>query len=338
MSSKINLIELYLPDCENRGGLEMDSAFTSVALRGWDFLLNYASQSEWGEDFDTTLSHYFFNTRDQLIAHGPLSAYFHDLDLSYYWIKADPVQYILDINQGVMVPAVFAITNQIDFSRKINDFLSQDDLGFKILDQKNALIYSKKPIRYDSPSLFEVVNKNIYFEQWSGKDKPYWQKLSAELQLLLRECKINIEDPDGVYLWGAGELSVRPFNSIFDNIISTEDSVLGLAKLANIPMKKKQADQLNIEIKQNQEKNILCVVQDFSVHFSSKDSAGFINLLIYYDKLLLDLINLLKRNQLNTLRINTGKYRYELTKNKIIKSYFLNFFKFKSTRIKQKVK
>lgn len=324
MTNKIELIELYLPDslinwAEITQYLEKLAAF--------NFVINYGKQLENTLDFDQSLGQYFFNNTNQYVSHAALCAYFCDLDQNQsYWIKADPVQYILDLNKGFIASSEFTVEGSAKFTLLINEFISEDNLEFNIIDKQNALIRSQKPIDYRAPSLINIINQPITFEQITGQDKPYFQKLSTELQLLLNQHKTLETDPSGLYFGGAGELPLDKPKPQYNKIISNDYSVLGLAKLAGVNFEHLDVNQpLNIDFKADEK--ILINTQDFSLYWRSGYSTEFMNLSLYFDKILLELINLIKNNQLKKLVLNTGEKTYELTKGNIIKSYFTRWFK-----------
>lgn len=321
---KIELIELYLPDALVQWP---NQQFDWQKLLGWDYLVNYSTSNILDNSFDQSLGHYFFNKTSQHISHAALCAYFCDLDQNQsYWIKADPVQYILDMNKGFIGSSEFAEINSAKFTLLINEFLSEDNLEFNIIDKQNGLIKSQKSIDYRAPSLANIINQPITFDQITGQDKSYVQKLSAELQLLLRQYKTTEHEPDGIYFWGTGELPENKPKPQFNKIISNHYSVLGLAKLASVNFEKLDLNQLiHVDFKAGE--NILISTQDFSLHWRSGNSAEFMNLSVYFDKVLLELIKLIKNNQLKKLVLNTGEKNYQITKSSIIKSYFTRWFK-----------
>lgn len=324
MADKVELIELYLPECMVEWA-NRDQDLEKLA--GFKFFKNYGTQDQNRRNFDEMLNHYFFDNVTQFIPHGALCAYFCDLHPNQlYWIKADPVQYVLDMSKGFIVPGEFEFVNVAKYNTVVNQFLSDDNLKFQIIDKQNALINSQKPIDYRAPTLVNIINQPISFDQISGKDKVYFQKLSAELQLLFRQHKTVEHDPDGVYLGGAGELPDNKPQPKFTKIISNHYSALGLAKLAEVNFEKWDSSK-NFNFGLIKEKAILIMTEDFSLQWRSGNSLEFINLAIYFDKVLLELISLVKNNKLNKIILNTGDETYQLTKGNIIKSYFTRFFK-----------
>jgi hypothetical protein len=330
MAQKIDLIELYLPDCvPSRAGVLPNPP----KLAGWNFLLNMATQVACDLKADEQISQYFFSNTISPIPHAALCAYFCDLEKAH-WIKADPVKYSLDISHGFILPCEVKLDNDNhgNLISDLNQFLSQDGLSLKVIDQHNWLIGSQKPINYDVPNLVNIVNQEVYFDQISGKDKIFWQKLSAELQLLLRQKKTSEEDPDGVYFWGAGELpQVKP-KTQFSKIISNNYAILGLAKLAGVDFEqidfKQPIDFFDFQSNNHNSNNsILVATQDFSLNWRLGKIEEYGELLVFFDKMLLELIKLIKIGTLKKLIINTGEFNYQLTKCNIIKSYFLKYFK-----------
>lgn len=324
MTHKIELIELYLPDSQINWP-EMKSYLEK--LSGFNFIINYGRQFDFSLNFDQNLGQYFFNHTSQYISHAALCAYFCDLDQNQsYWIKADPVQYILDMNKGFIASGEFTAENSAKFTLMINEFLSEDNLEFNIIDKQNGLIKSQKPIDYNAPSLINIINQPITFDQIRGQDKSYVQKLSAELQLLLRQYKTIEHEPDGIYFWGAGALPLDKPISKYHKVISNHYSVLGLAKLAGVNF---ESLNLNQPINRgfNTGEKILITTQDFSLHGCSGNSTEFMKLSTYFDEILLELISLVKNNQLKKLVLNTGEKNYQLTKGSIFKFYFTRWFK-----------
>ena len=323
----MNQIELYLPDCQK----------ITTELAGWCFLFDFATKSEWGLDFDSTLNHYFFDANNQLtssvIPHGALCAYFCDVEQypeQLYWMKADCVQYILDMNKGFVMPGTLRQEEFYKTKEMLNKFLHQDGVTYYIVDEKNGLISSKKNIQYYAPNVLDIINRPISFDKFSGEDKSYWQKLGAELQLLLRQNKIQESSPEGLYFWGTGRLPEKKLNFQYSQVFSNHYSVLGLAKLSNIFYQKINNDtDMAFNLSPDKKNKILWVDQEFSLYWRTQDNHSFSALLIYYNKILLELIELLKKNQLHKIVVNTGKNRYQLTRVNIIQSYFLRFFKFK---------
>ncbi len=323
MSNKNELVELYFPGCMVDW---QEIAQKSESLAGFVFLRNYGTKLDNLLNFDENLSQYFFDNANHIIPHGALCAYFCGLgENQSYWIKADPVQYILDMNKGFITAGQFESDNYSRFIPLVSQFLSQDNLKFNIIDKHNALIGSQKPIDYNSLSLVNIINQSISFDQISGQDKSYFQKLSAELQLLFRQHKSSEYEPDGLYFWGAGELPIDKPNPKYNKIISNHYSVLGLAKLAGVSFEKLDFNK-NVNFDLIQEKTILIITEEFSLHWRSGNRDEFNHLSLYFDKMLLELINMVKNNKLKKLILNVGDKTYQITKGNIIKSYFMRFF------------
>jgi hypothetical protein len=331
MVHKIDRIELNLPDCMvSWPPITQDKP----KLTGFSFLINFGTAENWTLNYEETLGHYFFDNPSYFIPHAALAASFCDIRLDHepelYWIKADPVQYSLDINQGYIIPCDISPEHSDNVINKINLFLSQDNLACHHIDQDNWVISSQKPINYMAPSLLNIINQSISFNDISGQDKTYWQKLSAELQLLLRQHKANEQDPDGVYFWGAGALPKdRPIPT-FSKIISNDYDVLGLAKLAGVSFHKLEFSKitdLNIKdiIDKLESENILISTQDFTRHWRTGNVPEFEKLSRFFDEMILALIKLVKNRTLGKLVLNTGDKKYSLTKKNIVKSYFRGF-------------
>lgn len=326
MAQQIELIALYLPDCVpgRAGALPIPPKLAS-----WGFLLNMATKVAGDLKADEQISQYFFSNTTSLIPHAALCAYFCDLE-KMHWIKADPVKYSLDISHGFILPCDVQLDNDnhTHLIANLNQFLSQDELKIKAIDSHNWLIASQHPIAYDAPSLINIVNQEIHFDQISGADKIYWQKLSAELQLLLRQFQTDENSPEGVYFWGAGALPQDKFKTQFSKVISNDYSILGLAKLAEIDFENidfKNADfHLNAF---NTGNAVLVATQDFSLNWRLGKIEEYGELLSIFDKKLLECIDLIKIGTLKKLIVNTGEFEYQLTKSNIIKSYFLKYFK-----------
>lgn len=321
--SKIELVELYLPDALVKWP---NQQLNGQNLTGWHYLVNHSTIDKVSYDFDQNLGQYFFNNINQQIPHAALCAYFYDLDKEAHWIKADPVQYVLDMNKGFIVPGEFAPESNAKLALLINEFLSEDNLEFNIIDKQNGLIKCNKPIDYKAPSLINIINQPITFDQITGQDKQYFQKLSAEIQLLLHAHKTNDAEASGLYFGGTGELPLDKPIPQYNKIISNHYSALGLAKLANIDFEHLDLNKtINIEFKP--EEKILISTQDFGLYWRSGNSAELMNLISYFDNILLELISLVKKNKLKKLVVNTGEKKYELTKMNIVKSNFSRFFR-----------
>ncbi len=326
MRHKIELIELYLPDVMVSN---QDIQLNSVKLKAFEFFLKSGS---------LTLSSDLVPVQEILGHEAALCAYFLDLDPACFFIKADPVQYILDMNQGVMIPGAFYLESAEALIEKLNIFLAEDKLTLIRLDDKNMLIASQKPIDYIAPSLLNAINQAISLDRFSGQDKAYWQRLSTELQFLFSQNKLNQNDPDGVYFWGAGVLPKDSLNinASFNQVIANDYAVLGLAKLAKIEFNQvgfKSLENIleNIVKKTadlNKQNKILITTQDFSLFLGEGNTLEYEKLSIFFNELLVELIRLVKNKQLAKLVLNTGQKRYQLTRASILKSYLLSGFKF----------
>lgn len=323
MKHEIDLIEIYIPECIPHSPGIMPGL---DKLSGWDFLLNRAKQENQTSEWDSVLSQYFFSQSTQDIPHAALCAYLNDLENTQqkYWIKADPIHCMLDRNHGYIYPAEISPSDV----QAINNFIKQDGLKFWIIDSHNALISSDKPINYHAPSLIDIIQQPLSFEKITGEDKAYWQKLNSELQLLLKQYKKTETDPDGVYFYGAGERPKNKINIPFDKVFSDNDSVLGLAKLGNVAFQKIDLNtQINVELENN--KAILIMAQNFSLYWRAGNLEAYQKWVVYFNKFLAQLIDVIQAGRLKKLILNTGNKKYELTKKSIFIAEFLKHFKHK---------
>ncbi len=233
-----------------------------------------------------------------------------------YWMCADPVNLYPDLDHVLLFDKNTFDLAKHEFAQLVSEMDEmlledgitthhghQQSLFFRTADKSNVVFTSIKKVR----------GKNILQHLPEGDDAAKWRLLQNEMQMCMTQSRVNREREEqglvcvnGLWLWGGGYLLRAKYKQVFDAVYANDLFSHGLAKITSM-----NADKLceNIEVIDATKNNI--------VVFDAIENNAVVwgDFLINIEKQWLQpALALIKKNELDTLIILTGKMKIKFTK------------------------
>jgi len=233
-----------------------------------------------------------------------------------YWMCADPVNLYPDLDHVLLFDK-----NSFDLAKhelaqlvsEMDEMLLEDGISTHHGHQQSLFFRTTDKSDVVFTPISEVSGKNILQHLPEGEDAAKWRLLQNEMQMHMTQSQINrdreekgIVPVNGLWLWGGGYLLRAKYKQVFDVVYANNLFGKGLAKITSM-----NADKLceNIDAIDPAKNNMVVfdVVED--------NAAAWGKFLMNIEKQWLQpALALIKKNELDTLTILTGKIKIKFTK------------------------
>lgn len=158
-----------------------------------------------------------------------------------YWLRADPVHFLLQRDKIVALPTSGVTTDEVAaLIASLNQYFSADGLTFHAPHPQRWYLRLETAPGIVTTPLSQVFGRDIRHLLPQGAEALRWHRLTNEIQMLLHQHPVNealevrgLRPVNGVWLWGGGAADValsHPFQSV-----CTDDALAGqFARLAGL--------------------------------------------------------------------------------------------------------
>ncbi len=155
-----------------------------------------------------------------------------------HWLRADPVHFSINRDRVVLLDSsqlAITLAESDALIASFNSHFSRDHLKFFAPHSQRWYVQSEQPIALITFPPTVVRGRNVADYGFDGAGAKIWQTRQSEMQMLLHAHAVNDEREaagqlaiNSVWLWGAGELPMRPA-ARYDCLAGDDALIAGLA-------------------------------------------------------------------------------------------------------------
>jgi len=233
-----------------------------------------------------------------------------------YWLCAEPVYLHPDLDHVLLFDKSTFDLPQHEFAQlvsEMDEMLLEEGITTHHGHQQSLFFRTADKAEVIFTDIKTVSGNNILQHLPEGDEAAKWRLLQNEIQMQMSQSVVNTEreargqvSVNGLWFWGGGYLLRGKYKEVFDAVYANDLFTQGLAKITSMAAEKVCSSIDDI----NSEKNTL-------VSFNKLDdtAASWSEFLSMLEKNWLQpALNLIKKNQLETLTLLTGTAKFTLTK------------------------